>query len=121
MINTTESNKLIAEFMGYQECPMKLYQMDDRFQFVNILSEYQDEDEYLTIEAGTRTIKFNPKDMKFNESWDWLMPVIEKCRESQIFGSQRLISNVDKRLLKLDLIATYRNVVDFIEWHNLNN
>lgn len=53
---------------------------------------------------------------KFHTSWDWLMPLVLTCKERQIFGSQRLIDNIDKRLLKVDLLATYRNVVDFIEF-----
>ena len=55
---------------------------------------------------------------KYHSDWNWLITAIEKCRESQIFGSQRLIDNIDKRLLKLDLFATYENVVDFIQYHN---
>lgn len=60
------------------------------------------------------------EDLRFHESWDWLMPVIEKCKESQIFGSQRLITNIDNRLLELDILATHANVVDFIEFYNQN-
>lgn len=56
----------------------------------------------------------------FHESWDWLIPVIEKCKESQIFGSQRLITNIYNRLLELDILATHANVVDFIEFYNQN-
>ncbi len=59
-----------------------------------------------------------PEDFQYNKSWDALIPVIELCRERQIFGSQRLISNIDERLLKLDLIATYRNTLDCITWYN---
>jgi hypothetical protein len=77
-MNTRENNKLIAEFMGYRECPMKLYRMDDKFESVTIYSMYQDEDEYLTIEAGKKQVKFSPNEMEFHTSWDWLMPVVEK-------------------------------------------
>ena len=57
-------------------------------------------------------------DLSKKEIKNWLIPTIEKCRESQIFGSERLINNIYRRLLKLDLLATYENVVDFITWHN---
>ena len=60
-------------------------------------------------------------ELKFHSSWDWLIPTIEKCRERQFYGSQRLIQNIDNRLLKLDLLATYGNVVDFITHYNLQN
>lgn len=61
-----------------------------------------------------------PEEMLFHQSWDWLMYAIEKCRESQIFGSQRLITNIDNRLLKLDILGVYANVVEFIEFYNSN-
>lgn len=65
-------------------------------------------------------LEFLKEDLRFHESWDWLMPVIEKCKESQIFGSQRLITNIYNRLLELDILATHANVVDFIEFYNQN-
>jgi len=112
-MNTAENNKLIAEFMGYSECPMKLFRMDDNFSSVNILSEYQDEDEYLTIEAGTRTIKFAPKDMEFHSSWDWLMPVVGKlsnqCEEPEELDNLRMC------LLCNDIEGAYSEVVSLIE------
>ena len=58
-------------------------------------------------------------DYNYNTSWDWLMPVVEKCKERQIFGSQGLINNIDKRLLQVDLLATYGNVISFIEFYNI--
>ena len=73
-----KDNKLIAEFMGYRECPQKLFRMDDEFQSVTIYAEYQEQDEYLTIEAGKRQIKYTPNEMEFHISWDWLMPVVDK-------------------------------------------
>jgi len=89
----TEGNKLIAEFMNW-------YTNDSKTVYYDELGDGWD--------VGN---------LPFNISWDFLMTVIEKCRESQIFGSQRLIDNIDKRLLKLDLLSTYKNVVDFIEFY----
>jgi hypothetical protein len=56
---------------------------------------------------------------QYHENWNELIPVIEKCRERQIFGSQGLINNIDNRLIQLDLLATHGNVVSFIEFYNL--
>ena len=53
--------------------------------------------------------------------WNSLMPVVEKCKERQIFGSQGLINNIDKRLLQVDLLATYGNVISFIEFYNIKS
>lgn len=86
-----EKNKLIAQFMGVY-----------------------------TAENGYDYSAIGNKGVRYHTSWDWLMPVIEKCKESQIFGSQRLITNIYNRLLELDILATHANVVDFIEFYNQN-
>jgi len=116
-----DTNRLIAEFMGYQECPMKLFRMDDNFQSVNILSEYQDEDEYLTIESGTRTVKFAPKDMEFSTSWDWLMPVVNKCKSFSLDNTYA--DRIDEALVESEIDFDYLlcTVLDFIKWYNENN
>jgi len=97
-MNTLENNKLIAEFMGYS---------------IN--------DDYCDPYPNNIEVESLPMlEFMFN-CWDELIPVIEKCRERQFYGSQRLIDNIDKRLLKLDLLATYGNVVDFITHYNAQN
>jgi len=101
-MNTTEkNNKLIAEFMEAKQ--------------------YDKEDNYIYFDETNNMFSndtISIKNLKFHSDWNWLIPVIEKCRESQIFGSERLINNIYRRLLKLDLLATYENVVDFIQWNN---
>jgi len=142
-MKTTEANKLIAEFMGYRECPRKLFRMDDEFQFVKIYSEYQEEDEYLTIEAGKRQIKFTPDEMQFHTSWDWLMPVVEKIEEialEEVEGSYK-VHRFNVKIESFYCIITdgkdehrelivaddgdkksnvYYAVVEFIKWYNEN-
>lgn len=103
----TENNRIIAEFMGLEEDP--------------IFKEIDIERKVLGKPAGSPMYKLSNgtiANLQYHFSWDWLIPVIELCRERQYFGSQRLISNIDKSLLKLDLIATYRNTVDFIKEYN---
>lgn len=97
----TDNNKLIAEFLGYE------------------LEETLSGKEVYAIPIHNNNVDFfYPSELKYHSDWNWIMEAIEKCRESQIFGSQRLISNIDERLLKLDLLATHSNVVDFITWYN---
>lgn len=55
MNDTLEGNKLIAEFMGWQ----------------NNGDRYFDK-------PNNKTFLLYPNEMKFNSSWDWLMPVVEK-------------------------------------------
>jgi predicted NUDIX family phosphoesterase len=95
----TENNRLIAEFLG-----LKTISEQDFLDY-----------NYDTNEISSMHIL---ESKKYDTDWNQLIEVIVICREKQVFGSQRLIDNIDKRLLKLDLIATYRNVVDFIQFHN---
>jgi hypothetical protein len=53
-MNTTENNKLIAEFMGYP---------------------------YFLSDSGVDSWG----DDEFHQSWDWLMPVVEKINETGRF------------------------------------
>ena len=113
-----EGNKLIAEFMGwskspYEHLPNKMYK-DDKGIHVDQL--------------------------KYNSSWDWLMPVVEKVEE---FGYPTLVKS-DYYRKKLDyevcifqkgtgelliendfggqtkIMTTWRAVVEFIRWYNQN-
>jgi len=127
-----DSNKLIAEFMGYEECPDKLFKMGDEFQSFKICSEYRDEDEYNTISAGARIIKFTPEQMEFHTSWDWLMPVVDKIEapiKSGGYGNVVLIERNECTILsggdgniivsivtdKSRIENTYLAVIEFIK------
>lgn len=72
---TMENNKLIAEFMGG-------YTPYERF---GDSTEYYYKGHYVTLE-----------NMKFQTSWDWLMPVIKKINEQidpNVKGLWRMITH----------------------------
>jgi len=92
-----EENKLIAEFMGYAlDTTTKEY----------YVPKYNSGD-WFTID-----------ELLFHDSWDWLMPVVEKCKE---YNNKRLMSNIEKRLINVDLLGVYKNVIDFINHERRNN
>jgi hypothetical protein len=85
-----KNNKLIAEFMGDKT----LYSQVD----------------YCTDMA------FPFDDLHFHESWDWLMPVVNKCMQSG--------DNTDEwdalydALSTVNITNTYNAVVEFINQYN---
>ncbi len=51
-------------------------------------------------------------DLKFHTSWDWLMPVVEKCYESG--AEEDEVGDITHALLDCDIKETYKAVVGFI-------
>jgi hypothetical protein len=83
-------NKLIAEFMGYlfenEEYYLPLYNSGDWFK----------EDELM-----------------FNESWDWLMPVVNKCLKTG--DNTGKWDEIYSTVCTIDIKEVYKTVVKFIE------
>jgi hypothetical protein len=60
--------------------------------------------------------------LKYHSNWDWLIPVVNLCKERQIFGSQHLINKIDNVLTcDCELDKLYEVTVEFINWHNENS
>jgi hypothetical protein len=91
-----KDNKLIAEFMGVP----------------------QGEHTHFMVEPFALESYADVDDLKYDISWDWLMPVVKKCKESQIFGTQNLIDDIDFTLVNVSLSYTYQAVVEFIKIYN---
>ena len=82
------SNKLIAEFMGVETTDGLVFQ-------------------------DTNTKEFHS--IKYHTSWDWLMPVVNKCYTSNM---QHPNDDITQGLIDVDIKATYQAVVEFIQEHN---
>jgi hypothetical protein len=94
-METKENNKLIAEFMGLDEIgryvpenllPCKRY---DLFQGI-----------------------FEIEETEFHESWDWLMPVVEKIEEIRVKELEEEIISYHR--FRVDMNITQCEITEFI-------
>jgi hypothetical protein len=105
-MNTQENNKLIAEFMGLV--------VSDRENYTSEL--------HTNVDA----------DLKYNTSWDWLMPVVEKIenlgyeffivenRVEVAHNTDHSIETIIDLTSRSKRDATYQGVVEFINQYNKN-
>ena len=118
-MNTTENNKLIAEFMEFQQTNIGWYDAE---------------------EVLLRTEKDNTfDDLKFHTDWNWLMQVVEKIENTKydnltfdVFISKNKthihysannewFSNIFLYEGKTKIENTYNACVEFIKWYNENS
>lgn len=108
-------NELIAEFMGME------FINDDPKNFPKGYWRDEENSDWITVD-----------DMRYNESWDWLMSVVEKIGGISIIN-QVSVSTLKTRIwfsvssnisyiqsLEGDLMISkcYNTVVEFIKWYN---
>jgi hypothetical protein len=94
-----ESNKLIAEFMGYESYKFRGYTM-----FV-----YEENNHRADI------------DLHYHTSWDWLMPVASKCYDIDLGANRNsIIENLRDTLGEADITDVYTEVVKIIKFYNQN-
>jgi len=102
-MNTTDNNKLIAEFMEYADLGTK----GDFYRRDNKCYSY----------------------LKYHKSWDWLMPVVRKCSdiggmydydtpERDKFEDIFYMDNMFSEFLQMDIETIYIRVVEFIKQYN---
>ena len=106
-MNTTENNKLIAEFMGIKFKDDELYLKELREMKAN----------GVFFEQG-----YMSSELKYYTSWNWLMPVVEKIKDEAYSGI--ILEKVDEidNVLTCDLRKEnlYNAVVEFIKQYNEN-
>ncbi len=119
MNTTEENNKLIAEFMGFKTGMTWLE--DGEYETPHSQQKWVE----TGISCGWESVReFFPDEMKFHTSWDWLMPVVEKCFTNQQFnaGSEEdvLIMKLNDAILTVNINEVHKAVVEFIKWYNEN-
>ena len=91
-----ENNTLIAEFMGGQRV-------------------LPDEDVYNM--PTHNNLCYGVNELQYDTSWDWLMPVVQKCFDTQQ-PEEGQHYFINESLLTMDIEVVYDRVVEFIKEHN---
>jgi hypothetical protein len=86
-------NKLIAEFMGLEYTTKKYWKIGD-------------------ITGNNQLFELH-----YHTSWDWLMPVVEKCN-AIIHHSKYVSNDLQRALCAVDIKLIFLAVVEFIKWYN---
>ncbi len=91
------SNILIAEFMG---CTHPHNEITDATLY--------------NVSHGT----FELSELRYDVSWDWLMPVVHKCYQEHTCSQERMNSNDAYEIKTCDITRVYKAVVEFIKEYN---
>jgi len=113
MRNITKNNKLIAEFMGG-----KLSAHSPNL--INIPQTIGDAKIHCVkgsalLPNGTYRLCYL-HELKYHSSWDWLMPVVEKCFQSG--NDTHQWDNIMDTIFTCDINIVYAQVVEFIKEYN---
>jgi hypothetical protein len=95
-----EKNKMIAEFMGYRWL----------------------DDDNMWIKGEWPSCSYLDKYLEYDTSWDWLMPVVKKCRDLVINPKNGdevyILSDLDNKVMSCNNVIAFDGLVGFIEWYN---
>ena len=118
-MTTTEKNKLIAEFMGFENAS-------------NFVGGSLEMRKKTKIKFGTQQYEsYKYDDLKYHSSWVWLMPVVEKienenpisfiisCGNCEVYNCEKAETMFFFEGVKIQ--AVFEAVINFIQWYNTQN
>ncbi len=124
MKTETENNKLIAKFMGNTTIRINVpfeYDLGEELPTSgNLCKSIADAEEEVRTEIDEGVITGYEVSMEapeYDTSWDWLMPVVEKCFEREE-GARNVHMNLNDALITINISEVYKAVVEFIKWYN---
>lgn len=136
-MNTTENNKLIAEFLGFKSTGKCIISETGKYYDYHAhpkLSCIKEQEIQIESENGWGLVEQDflfIEDLKFHSDWNWLMEVVGKLESLDdqinffISGKNCTIEicDIDFKIStesETTILAVYSAVVKFINWHNLN-
>jgi hypothetical protein len=117
-----EDNKLIVEFMG---CRILSYP-PSKWTSITRHSELWCRGDALSpfyhYTGRSSVAQIRLKSLKYHESWDWLMTVVDKIDSLgfpvMIYHDQCVIKSICTVHLSKRINSVYKAVVEFIKWYN---
>jgi hypothetical protein len=116
-------NKLISEFLTDGNPTLKSGDEYDLWSVSEMNDVFKDSE---SDDSDTKHF-FHPAEMKFGSSWDWLMPVVNKCtqigfrdEDDEEISSKwdELFCDNPGQFVGVHIDEVYRSVVQFITWYN---
>lgn len=104
MKTITENNKILAEFLGWKQYPIK-----------GKSNGYE-----VTIKEGYVPIQRSASSLEFHTDWNWLMAVIRKIEQLPNIYDEEMFLLIRDEIITGRIEETYSSVVDFVEWYNEN-
>ena len=106
-----KDNKLIAEFMGLE--------LEETLEGLFVYARKEQSPIKLN---DIRTEFYEVHELQYHTSWDWLMPVVEKCLIGEAEHSEDVsnlaIKNIYEGICNQDISLAYESVVKFINQYN---
>lgn len=122
MKTTEEKNRMIAEFMGARPITFN----DGTFGFT-YWNDGNKSGRSGCFPDGSTNVTEDNSFGQFHTSWDWLMPVLEKIRTTDLKGTILENGNIYSTYIAFpltystEIYRVYDRVIEFIEWYNKQN
>lgn len=100
-------NKIIAEFMGVKPTILGYEITYEMYGIIDCIKDGLDEQHF-----------FLEEELMFHDSWDWLMPVVEKILDLSFQDDGDAEDFYNIRDCMPNLNHTYKAVVEFIKTYN---
>lgn len=116
-MSTTEKNRLIADFIGYEN---NIYKETGSIVVDSVNHWYLKDVKHYYI-GGEWCADYN---LEFHMDWNWIVEAVGKCfvgeAELSPEQSKKYITPIYTGLCNLDIVETHSAVVEFIKWYNEN-
>lgn len=104
-MNQIESNKLIAEFMGFEQ-----YEIKGKSNGYKVV-----------LKQGFVPAETCAASLQFHTSWDWLMPVVEKINSDIHYNESKEYRHLMSLKITTNIKVLYKAIVEFIKWYSQQN